>query len=136
MATSSSTTISSTFHAFSLLCAIFAVHVALSSSSSVDFTGNMDHQLSAFFLPEAYSGCRGSIADCTLLTGEYDDTEFLMDSESNRRILAGSRYISYGALRRNTVPCPRRGASYYNCRPGAQANPYRRGCSAITRCRG
>jgi hypothetical protein len=58
-----------------------------------------------------------------------------MDSESNRRILAARRYISYGALRRNTVPCSRRGASYYNCRPGAQANPYRRGCSAITRCR-
>ncbi|KHN02967.1 hypothetical protein glysoja_004387 [Glycine soja] len=58
-----------------------------------------------------------------------------MESESNRRILAGRSYISYGALRRNTVPCSRRGASYYNCRPGAQANPYSRGCSAITRCR-
>lgn len=45
------------------------------------------------------------------------------------------RVICYGALQRNTVPCSRRGASYYNCRPGAQANPYTRGCSTITRCR-
>lgn len=115
---------SSTFCAFFLLCAILAVHVAQSSSSTLD--------LDAFFLP-LKSGCRGSVAECSLLAG--DDAEFLMESESNRRILAGRSYISYGALRRNTVPCSRRGASYYNCRPGAQANPYSRGCSAITRCR-
>ncbi|WVZ71169.1 hypothetical protein U9M48_019788 [Paspalum notatum var. saurae] len=53
-----------------------------------------------------------------------------------RRVLQQSGYISYGALRRDNVPCSVRGASYYNCRPGAQANPYSRGCSAITRCRG
>ncbi|KAK7397182.1 hypothetical protein VNO78_18349 [Psophocarpus tetragonolobus] len=63
------------------------------------------------------------------------EEEFLMDSEITRRILATSKYISYGALQRNTVPCSRRGASYYNCQPGAQANPYSRGCNAITRCR-
>ncbi|OIW19596.1 hypothetical protein TanjilG_18406 [Lupinus angustifolius] len=131
MATSTSTH----FYAFFLVSAILSVHVALSSSSTVDFTGNLDHQLTAFFLPVANSGCRGSIAECSVLTGDDDDTEFLMESEGNRRILAGNRYISYGALRRNTVPCSRRGASYYNCRTGAQANPYRRGCSAITRCR-
>ncbi|CBI39521.3 unnamed protein product, partial [Vitis vinifera] len=62
-------------------------------------------------------------------------SEFAMDSEINRRILATSKYISYGALQRNSVPCSRRGASYYNCQPGAQANPYNRGCSTITRCR-
>ncbi|KAK3128002.1 hypothetical protein QOZ80_7AG0581330 [Eleusine coracana subsp. coracana] len=45
-------------------------------------------------------------------------------------------YISYGALRADSVPCDQRGASYYNCRPGAEANPYTRGCSAITQCRG
>jgi Rapid ALkalinization Factor (RALF) len=55
--------------------------------------------------------------------------------EHTRRVLAASRYISYGALRRDSVPCSYRGASYYNCRPGAHANPYARGCSAITRCR-
>ncbi|KAG8045418.1 hypothetical protein GUJ93_ZPchr0008g13689 [Zizania palustris] len=53
-----------------------------------------------------------------------------------RRVLQSQGYISYGALRRDTTPCSVRGASYYNCRPGGQANPYSRGCSAITRCRG
>ncbi|KAK7387902.1 hypothetical protein VNO78_22700 [Psophocarpus tetragonolobus] len=112
-----------TFCAFFLVCAILAVHVAQSSSTTLD----------TFFLPFK-SGCRGSVAECTLLAAD-DDSEFLMDSETTRRILAGRTYISYGALRRNTVPCSRRGASYYNCRPGAQANPYTRGCNAITRCR-
>ncbi|CAA3032941.1 RALF-like 33 [Olea europaea subsp. europaea] len=73
--------------------------------------------------------CNGSLADC------IDGGEFEMDSEINRRILATTKYISYGALRANNVPCSRRGASYYNCRPGAEANPYTRGCSAVTRCR-
>ncbi|KAF8680665.1 hypothetical protein HU200_045698 [Digitaria exilis] len=44
-------------------------------------------------------------------------------------------YISYLALSRDSAPCSYRGASYYNCRPGAEANPYSRGCSAITQCR-
>ncbi|KAF1879071.1 hypothetical protein Lal_00047743 [Lupinus albus] len=74
--------------------------------------------------------CKGSIAEC--MEGWE---EFELDSEINRRMLATSSYISYGALRRNSVPCSRRGASYYNCRTGAEANPYSRGCSAITRCR-
>ncbi|KAJ0960155.1 hypothetical protein J5N97_018234 [Dioscorea zingiberensis] len=76
------------------------------------------------------SVCQGTIAEC--LAGE----EFDLGSETSRRILATSGYISYGALRRDSVPCSRRGASYYNCRAGGQANPYSRGCSAITRCRG
>lgn len=112
--------------AFVLICAIMAVHMVL-SSSAVDFSGD-HHQFQLGWIP-ARSACQGSIAEC--LAGE----EFEMDSEINRRILASKRYISYGALSRNSVPCSRRGASYYNCRPGAQANPYTRGCSAITRCR-
>ncbi|KAL2345403.1 hypothetical protein Fmac_006688 [Flemingia macrophylla] len=71
--------------------------------------------------------CTGSIEEC------IGDGEFGMDSESHRRILATSQYISYQALQRNTVPCSRRGASYYNCKPGADANPYTRGCPTITR---
>ncbi|XP_062108635.1 protein RALF-like 33 [Humulus lupulus] len=113
---------------FLAICAIFAVNLALASSSAIDFSGS--HQLSWI---SSRSACTGTIAEC-LIAGD-DDLEMEMDSESNRRILATSRYISYGALRRNTVPCSRRGASYYNCRPGAQANPYSRGCSSITRCR-
>ncbi|CAI0459923.1 unnamed protein product [Linum tenue] len=79
------------------------------------------------------SSSEGLISDVMAADGE----EFAMDSEISRRVLQqqSGRYISYGALQRNTVPCSRRGASYYNCRAGAQANPYSRGCSAITRCR-
>ncbi|TVU37290.1 hypothetical protein EJB05_10596, partial [Eragrostis curvula] len=44
-------------------------------------------------------------------------------------------YISYGALRADSVPCDVPGASYYNCRTGPEVNPYTRGCSAITMCR-
>ncbi|GFQ05706.1 rapid alkalinization factor [Phtheirospermum japonicum] len=62
-------------------------------------------------------------------------SELELDSEINRRILATSEYISYGALQGNNVPCSRRGASYYNCQPGAEANPYTRSCTAATRCR-
>nr|ABS72341.1 rapid alkalinization factor precursor [Litchi chinensis] len=109
---------------------ILAVHVAVSASSAVDF--NAGHQFGFFPMkPE----CSGSIGECATVGDEELDLEFEMDSESNRRILATSQYISYGALRRNSVPCSRRGASYYNCQTGAQANPYSRGCSAITRCR-
>ncbi|XP_030547049.1 protein RALF-like 33 [Rhodamnia argentea] len=82
----------------------------------------------------ARSRCEGSIAEC-LAAGGDGEGEFDLDSESNRRILATTSYISYGALQRNTVPCSRRGASYYNCQTGASSNPYSRGCSAITRCR-
>ncbi|GMN38039.1 hypothetical protein TIFTF001_007314 [Ficus carica] len=92
--------------------------------------GSGDHRLSwVLATSSGGGGCRGSIAEC-MAVNEYD-----MESESNRRILATSQYISYGSLQRNTVPCSRRGASYYNCKKGAEANPYNRGCSSITRCR-
>ncbi|XP_010504445.1 PREDICTED: rapid alkalinization factor 23-like [Camelina sativa] len=105
------------------------------SSQSVEFVAPIETE------------CRGTIAECSVSAALGDEdgdlfygggemgAEFEMDSEISRRMLAARRYISYGALRRNTVPCSRRGASYYNCRRGAQANPYSRGCSAITRCR-
>ncbi|KAL5060544.1 hypothetical protein RYX36_032148 [Vicia faba] len=73
--------------------------------------------------------CQGSIEEC------IEENEFGMGFESHRRILATTKYISYRALQRNTVPCSRKGASYYNCKPGAEANPYTRGCATITRCR-
>ncbi|GFP85614.1 rapid alkalinization factor [Phtheirospermum japonicum] len=57
-----------------------------------------------------------------------------MDSESNRRVLATKTYISYGALKPGSTPCSHKGASYYNCRLGAQANPYYRSCNRVTRC--
>ncbi|KAJ9690483.1 hypothetical protein PVL29_012902 [Vitis rotundifolia] len=79
---------------------------------------------------DGFAPCDGAVGDCI-----DEDDEMMMDSETNRRSLAqGRRYISYGALKRNQVPCNRRGRSYYNCRRGGRANPYRRGCSVITKC--
>ncbi|KAL8518467.1 hypothetical protein ACS0TY_009732 [Phlomoides rotata] len=72
------------------------------------------------------AACRGSIAECMGYDGE-----FKMD---NRRILATTDYISYGTLEANSVPCSRRGASYYNCQPSVEANPYTRSCTAATQC--
>ncbi|OAY42313.1 protein RALF-like 33 [Manihot esculenta] len=112
-----------------LVCiAALFISILMSTSSTVHGSGEHLHHLG--WIP-IRSSCKGSIAECLAIDGE----EFELDSEISRRILATSNYISYGAMQRNTVPCSRRGASYYNCQPGAQANPYTRGCSAITRCR-
>ncbi|KAK3166414.1 hypothetical protein QOZ80_1AG0045540 [Eleusine coracana subsp. coracana] len=70
------------------------------------------------------AACTGTVEECVAA------------STSTRRELGRGGYISYDAMSRGRVPCSIRGASYYNCRPGAPANPYSRGCSAITRCRG
>lgn len=45
------------------------------------------------------------------------------------------KHISYEALRANTIPCSKRGRSYYDCRNKTIVNPYRRGCTAITNCK-
>ncbi|CAJ2668175.1 protein RALF-like 24 [Trifolium pratense] len=71
--------------------------------------------------------CTKTIEDC------FTESE-LMDSESNRRVLAmQKKYISYDTLKRDMVPCDKAGASYYNCHP-RQANHYSRGCEVITAC--
>ncbi|KAF7150827.1 hypothetical protein RHSIM_Rhsim02G0131000 [Rhododendron simsii] len=62
-----------------------------------------------------------------------EDEEGMVGTEFTRRVLAGQRYISYGALQANNVPCSKRGRSYYNCNKRGKANPYSRGCSYITR---
>ncbi|XP_030475677.1 rapid alkalinization factor-like [Syzygium oleosum] len=111
--------------------ACLALSARASASSPLDFA--------AAVMPYSAGECGGSFAECLVGGGEWgwgEEEELAMDSETNRRILAARRYISYGALRRNAVPCSRRGASYYNCRPGAPANPYSRACSRITGCRG
>ncbi|XP_074573230.1 rapid alkalinization factor-like [Curcuma longa] len=118
-------TVSPLLPLFLLLLLLLAAAAASGASSAAGVAG----ELPLGWIPGAGSGCRGSIGEC--LAG----TEFELASEASRRILARSYYISYAALRRDSVPCSRRGASYYNCRPGAQANPYSRSCSAITRCR-
>ncbi|KAJ8447828.1 hypothetical protein Cgig2_015191 [Carnegiea gigantea] len=101
------------------LLAILAVGFLLSSLILTVNAGSVDFGAGWIRLGSG-SGCKGTIGEC--LNFEH---EFEVDSEIHRRILATSSYISYGALNKNRVPCSRRGASYYNCRPGAQANPYR-----------
>ncbi|KAG8045973.1 hypothetical protein GUJ93_ZPchr0008g11520 [Zizania palustris] len=88
---------------------------------------------------------RGTVGECMEylgVDGEMEDQELAMGAAAavggkmrRRRLQGGSGYIGYDALRRDSVPCSQRGASYYNCQPGAEANPYSRGCSAITQCR-
>ncbi|KAK2443207.1 hypothetical protein P8452_21561 [Trifolium repens] len=71
---------------------------------------------------------------CTKTIGDCLEESELMDSESNRRVLAmQKKYISYDTLKRDMVPCDKAGASYYNCHP-KQANHYSRGCEVITAC--
>lgn len=77
--------------------------------------------------------CDGNIiGDCI----DEDEEMMTMDpSESTRRTLAGRRrYVSYRALKRNAIPCNRRGRSYYQCSGHQRANPYTRGCGRISRC--
>ncbi|KAM3348692.1 hypothetical protein ACQJBY_022135 [Aegilops geniculata] len=82
--------------------------------------------------------CRGTVGECMEYFGVDGEGESEVAAMAGkRRVLQdGSGYIGYDALRRDNVPCSQRGASYYNCQPGAEANPYSRGCSAITQCRG
>jgi len=85
--------------------------------------------------------CRGTVGECmgyldVDAEGEADVAGMATGGSKRRVLQGGSGYIGYDALRRDNVPCSQRGASYYNCQPGAEANPYSRGCSAITQCRG
>ncbi|KAF8015087.1 hypothetical protein BT93_H0780 [Corymbia citriodora subsp. variegata] len=113
----------------SILSFFLSIAILLVSSITADAGG--DHELSWMLpAPMRAPGCQGPIAECLA------EDEFRMDSEINRRVLATApHHISYDALQPGTVPCSLRGASYYNCRPGAEANPYNRPCSIITKCR-
>ncbi|PWZ34457.1 Protein RALF-like 33 [Zea mays] len=105
--------------------------------------GDLAHLGAAVMIRRGGRACRGgtTVGECM----EYLDVDAEGEADvagmatggSKRRVLqGGSGYIGYDALRRDNVPCSQRGASYYNCQPGAEANPYSRGCSAITQCRG
>ncbi|PIA61474.1 hypothetical protein AQUCO_00300760v1 [Aquilegia coerulea] len=122
--TSSSSSSFSSLVALTHLLVIFTIMLI----STVDASG--DQQLGWISTSSSTTTCKGTIAECELAGDEFE-----LDSEINRRILATTQYISYGALNKNTVPCTKRGNSYYNCQTSGQANPYTRGCSAITRCR-
>ncbi|KAJ6866454.1 hypothetical protein NC652_037872 [Populus alba x Populus x berolinensis] len=68
-------------------------------------------------------GCSNKIGEC------FEETE--MESEISRRVLLmQKRYISYGTLKRDMVPCDKPGASYYDCN-ARQAHPYSRGCEIV-----
>ncbi|XP_047072400.1 rapid alkalinization factor-like [Lolium rigidum] len=124
------------------LALLLLLALTCSALSATSLAGGDHHmQLHGLLSSSTRGECRGTVGECgaDADTDGDDDAEGELGSasaESHRRFLQGRGYISYGALRRNQVPCSRRGASYYNCRPGGQANPYRRGCSRITRCRG
>uniref|UniRef100_A0A0E0JFA9 Uncharacterized protein n=1 Tax=Oryza punctata TaxID=4537 RepID=A0A0E0JFA9_ORYPU len=92
------------------------------------------------------STCDGAVGECDVDDEEEVEEMALMGAAGAaagetlmRRSLAArrptNRYVSYSALDANKVPCNKRGQSYYqNCASQKAANPYRRGCSAITRC--
>ena len=94
-----------------------------------------------FVAARGSSKCSGAVGEC----GVDEEEELGLSGggigagDALRRTLAQrkptNRYISYAALRADQVPCNKRGRSYYsNCEAQKAANPYRRGCSAITRC--
>lgn len=78
-------------------------------------------------------GCSGKSMDCL-----WEKEEMEMFSETNKRVLWATqkKYISYGALKGDVVPCNKPGVPYYNCRALPKASPYSRGCQAISECRG
>ncbi|KAI3953120.1 hypothetical protein MKW98_020315 [Papaver atlanticum] len=110
-----------------MLIIVFTIYF-VHSISIVEASGN--HEMGFGWKSISTSSCdHGSIGECQL------ENEFEMDSEINRRILATTKYVSYEALKKNTTPCSKKGASYYNCKDGAEANSYNRGCSKLSKCK-
>lgn len=69
--------------------------------------------------------------------GDDISSIYVESSNTARRILQdenNTKYVSYAALSADSIPCNIRGASYYNCNSDQKINPYRRGCTQITRC--
>ncbi|CAN6459699.1 unnamed protein product [Victoria cruziana] len=78
--------------------------------------------------------CSGSIGQCMDPEEEETSSRNTGDAAGRRMLYAQGGFISYKALRRNSVPCNNRGQSYYGCQKSGRANPYRRECSMITHC--
>jgi hypothetical protein len=121
--------------AAALLLALAAA-ATLAPSSASAFTPT--NELGAVVMRRGGRTCRGTVGECMEYFGVDGEGEGEVAAVAGKRrvLQSGSGYIGYDALRRDSVPCSQRGASYYNCQPGAEANPYSRGCSAITQCRG
>ncbi|KAI3920528.1 hypothetical protein MKX01_000867 [Papaver californicum] len=111
-----------------LLIIVFST-ISFAHSISITETYSGNHEMGFGWKSTSTSTCDGSIGECQL------ENEFEMDSEISRRILATTKYVSYESLKKNTTPCSKRGASYYNCKDGAQANSYNRGCSKLSKCK-
>ncbi|CAD6240336.1 unnamed protein product [Miscanthus lutarioriparius] len=124
------------------VAAAAAAFLAVPASAKVGDLSAMDFVAArTSSIPGPRSKCSGAVGEC-----DVDEEEELGLSgggltagDAMRRTLAQrkptNRYISYAALRADQVPCNKRGRSYYsNCASQQAANPYRRGCSAITRC--
>ncbi|WVZ72718.1 hypothetical protein U9M48_021135 [Paspalum notatum var. saurae] len=127
-----------------LLVAAAAVsaYLAVPAAAGVSDVGALDVLVvgGGRSLKQQQKQCSGAVGECGV-----DEAEELglagggVPKDLVRRTLAQrqprNRYISYAALRADQVPCNRRGRSYYsNCESQQAANPYRRGCSVITRC--
>ncbi|XP_031108623.1 rapid alkalinization factor-like [Ipomoea triloba] len=72
------------------------------------------------------------------LIDSEEGEEMTMDSESSRRMLYRrlGKYVSYySIIEMDSVPCDRRGHSYYSCMYRGPVRPYMRGCSRFTKCR-
>ncbi|XP_074321434.1 protein RALF-like 19 [Silene latifolia] len=111
-----------------LIVLVLALVIAAEATSYDDATWGMTRVTSGDGGLPAMRMCNGQVGDCI-------GDEEMLDSEPGRRQLARvRRFISNDALRRDRVPCNRRGQSYYYCRGNARANPYRRGCTYITHC--
>ncbi|XP_028782549.1 protein RALF-like 4 [Neltuma alba] len=67
---------------------------------------------------------------------EEEEMMMMMEVGSARRSLQGgkTRHITYDALKSDRIQCGYRGRSYYDCNRRDRANPYRRGCTAVTHC--
>ncbi|KAE8647467.1 hypothetical protein Csa_004319 [Cucumis sativus] len=64
--------------------------------------------------------CLALSDDWTRSYADVPDYDFTNSNEDSRR--------------KNNIPCRHRGRSYYDCKKRKKANPYRRGCIAITGC--
>uniref|UniRef100_A0ACD5VEG8 Uncharacterized protein n=1 Tax=Avena sativa TaxID=4498 RepID=A0ACD5VEG8_AVESA len=117
--------------------ALLLLALAASAASAFTTAGDLGGA-AAVVMRRGGRTCRGTVGDCMEYFGVDGEGEGDVAAMAGKRRLLqdGSGYIGYDALRRDSVPCSQRGASYYNCQPGAEANPYSRGCSAITQCRG
>ena len=112
-----------------------AACLAVPASAGVPDMGGLD----ALAAGAKTKQCSGAVGECGVDEAEELGLSGGGAGEALRRTLAQrqpqNRYISYAALRADQVPCNQRGRSYYsNCGAQKAVNPYRRGCSVITRC--